>query len=340
MNRTADRAALPLSCAVVWVVAASIIPGRVRAEDPLEILRRVQTIPLEGVEGRMDHLALDTAGRTLYLAALANNTFEVVDLQAGRRTRQVRGFKEPQGVVLIPRINTLVVTSGEDGRCRFLDPALNVIAEIDELPDADNVRYDPIAERVYVAYGDGALAVIDATTHKMLSDIRLTAHPESFQLESSGHRIFANVPDAQHVVVIDRRSGAVTTTWPVIGAKKNYPMALDEVNHRLFVGCRQPAKFVVFDTETGRQTASLDACGDADDIFIDRQTGRIYVTGGEGCISVFAPMEPDNYTEVARIQTAAGARTSLFVPETRKLYLAVPHRDDQLAAIWVYETAP
>ena len=288
----------------------------------------------------MDHLALDAEGRTLYLAALSNNTLEVVDLQTGRRVRQVKGFQEPQGVVLIPGTNTLVLTSGEDGRCRFLDPSLNVIAEVGELPDADNIRYDPVAGQIYVAYGDGGLAVLNAKTRKKTGDIRLTGHPESFQLESNGHRIFANVPDAQHVAVIDRRSGAVTTTWPIPDAKKNYPMALDEVNHRLFVGCREPAKLIVFDTETGRPTANLDTCGDADDIFIDRKAGRVYVSGGEGCISIFSPMQPDNYRELARIATAPGARTSLFIPETRKLYLAVPHRDNQPAAIWVYEAAP
>lgn len=327
----------------IATLSASEEPGRGGDEvktDDSAILRRVQVIPLPNVEGRMDHLTLDATGRTLYLAALANDTLEVVDLQAARRTRQVKGFKEPQGVVLLPETNTLVVTSGEDGRCRFLDPALDVIAEVSGLPDADNVRYDPRAQRLYVAYGEGALAVIEAKTHKKIGDIPLNGHPESFQLEATGDRIFANVPGKQHVAVIDRRSGSVTTTWPVPTAKRNYPMALDEVNHRLFVGCREPGKLIVLDADTGREVASLDACGDADDIFIDRQSGRVYLSGGEGCISVFGPAEPDRYAEIARLRTAVGARTSLFIPETRRLYLAVPHHGEQPAAIWVYDVAP
>jgi len=323
---------------VASIVALSVQVGGATAGDA-EILRRVQTIPLEGVEGRMDHLTLDATGRTLYLAALANNTLEVVDLQAGRRVRQIKDIGEPQGVVRIPASDTLVVTSAEDGRCRFFDPALKIIAEIDRLPDADNVRYDSVADHLYVAYGDGGLAEIDAKTRKKIGDIPLAGHPESFQLESTGDHIFVNVPDARQVVVVNRRTRSIVATWPISEAKRNYPMALDEAKHRLLVGCREPAKLLVLDTESGRTVASQEVCGGADDVFIDRQASRVYVSGGDGCISIFED-GAGGYRELGRVQTSPGARTCLFVAETRKLYLAVPHHGDQPAAIWVYEVAP
>ena len=104
---------------------------------------------------------------------------------------------------------------------------------------------------MYVGYGDGALAVIDPEKVKKLADIKLDGHPESFQLEAQGKRIFVNVPSASQVAVIDREKRAVVARWDVKQAGANFPMALDEANHRLFLGCRQPAKVLVLDAEAG-----------------------------------------------------------------------------------------
>ena len=128
----------------------------------------------------------------------------------------------------------------------------------------------------------------------------------------------------------------VLATWPVSGAKANYPMALDEANHRLFVGCRRPAKVLVYDTSSGKETGAFDIVGDTDDLFYDAVRKRLYVTGGEGFLDVFQD-EAGRFNRLAHIATAAGARTSLFVPDLSRLYLAVPHRGNQKAEIRVYE---
>ena len=288
----------------------------------------------------MDHLTLDATGRTLFLAALGNNTLEVVDVRAAKRVRQIEGMREPQGVVLIPESNTVVAAGGEDGKCRFYDQSLNVVATVDGLADADNVRYDAERKHVYVGYGTGALAVIDARTVKKIADIPLDGHPESFQLESKGRRIFVIVPSAHHVAVIDRERRSVIATWPMTEAEQNYPMALDEANHRLFIGCRKPARLVMLDTASGKVLENMASCGDADDVFHDAASGRIYLSGGEGCISVFEPSASKTMTEIERLPTAPGARTCLFVPQTRTLFLAVPHRGDQQAEIRVFQIEP
>jgi len=311
-----------------------LAPPLTAQDKPLLQLQRFIALP--GVEGRMDHLTLDATGQRLFLAALGNNTVEVVDLREGKRTSRLTGMKEPQGVALIAESNRLVVASGEDGKCRFYDSSLAEIGTVDDLEDADNVRYEREHKHIYVGYGKGALAVIDAEEMKKIADIPLAGHPESFQLEAKGSRIFVNVPTARHIAVIDREKRAVEATWAITEAEQNYPMALDEANHRLFIGCRKPAKMVVLDTQSGGMIAALDCCGDADDVFYDAGARRIYVSGGEGCISVFQQESADTYREAGRVPTAPGARTSLYVPETRTLYLAVPHRGDQQAEIRVF----
>ena len=114
-------------------------------------------------------------------------------------------------------------------------------------------------------------------------------------------------------------------------------MALDEANHRLFVGCRRPAKVLVYDTASGKEVMSFDIVGDTDDLFYDAARKRLYVSGGEGYVDVFQNQDANRFARIARVATAAGARTSLFVADQNRLYLAVPHRGSQKAEIRVYE---
>jgi len=313
--------------------------GKLEAQESAP-LRLVQTIALPNVEGRIDHLSVDLKGQRLFIAALGNNTVEVLDLPAGKRVRTITGLHEPQGVGFIPQSNRLFVANAKGGDCDIFDgTSLKRVKSVKFSDDADNVRYDAAAGRVYVGYGDGALGVIDAASAERIGDIKLGGHPESFQLEKSGARIFVNIPTARKITVVERAKAAVIGSWTVDG-RDNFPMALDEEHHRLFVATRKPAKLVVYDTESGRVVASLDAPGDADDVFYDAAKHRIYVSGGEGAIGLFRQVEADRYEPVGKIATAAGARTSLFVPELGRLYLAVPHRGSQTAEIRVYETQP
>ena len=203
--------------------------------------------------------------------------------------------------------------------------------------DADNLRYDAATHTLYVGYGAGALGLIDTASKQHVGDIKLAGHPEAFQLEQAGPRIFVNIPPAHHIAAVDRDKRAVLTTWPLQGAAANFPLALDETHHRLFVGFRKPAMLMIVDTESGKEIARMKSVGDADDLFYDAPHRRIYIAGGEGFLSIVAQEDADHYTPVATIPTASGARTALFVPELRRLYLAVPHRGAQGAEIRVYE---
>jgi hypothetical protein len=320
------------------LVALVVAPSGARAG--FAPLRLAQTIPLPGVSGRLDHLAVDIEGRRLFVAALGAGSLEVVDLASGARVRSIPGFHEPQGVLYIAPLDRIVVTGGADGACDLLDGrSFARVARVRFSGDADNVRYDQATGRVYVGYGDGALGVVDPKVGRTVGDVRLAGHPESFQIDRTEGRIFVNVPAAGHVAVVDP-AGAVSATWPLGGARGNFPMALDEADHRLFVGTRRPARLLVFDTRSGREVAVLESSGDADDLFYDARHRRVYVSGGEGLVTVYAQQDPDHYRVVGRVPTAPGARTSLFVPEQGRLYVAAPEQGGRQAEILVYETEP
>ena len=331
----------PSILALLMSISVSLTAVGVDAATPP--LRETQRIELPGVRGRIDHMALDMANQKLFVVALGNNTVEVVDLGAGRVGKRLSGFEEPQGVLLVPELKRLVVTNGESAFAQIFDSeTLDPIRKIQLRDDSDNIRYDPATQRAYVGCGkgrDGALAVVDVKTGAKLSDIGLSGHPESFQLEAKGRRIFVNVPAAQAVEVVDRSSGKVVASWPLV-ARNNFPMALDEARGRLFVGTRGPAQLLVINTSSGALVATLDSVGDADDIFYDVGTHRVYVSGGEGFVFVFEQLDADHYGLAGKIQTRPGARTSLYVPEWKTLFVAWPESSGKTAEIRSYTTAP
>src|SRR5438067_10412186 len=215
-----------------------------------------QTIPLPGVEGRIDHLTLDAASDRLFVCALGNNTVEVLGLRKGERIHSITGLGAPQGIAYIPELNRIFVANDKGGICRIYNgKSFEAVGALDFKDDADNVRYDIATKQIYYELGGGGIGVVNAPEGKKVGLIKLSAHPEAFELEKNGKRIFVNVPNSRHVAVIDRDKGEVTATWKTDLAFANFPMALDETNRRLFVGCRLPSKFVVLDTESGKVIA-------------------------------------------------------------------------------------
>ncbi len=309
---------------------------KAQANEPLKLEK---TIQLPDVQGRIDHMSIDVKGQRLFVSALGNNTVEVIDLKAGKRANTISGLKEPQGVLYLPGSDRLYVASSKDGTVKTFDATqLKLLKTVEYGDDADNLRYDSSRERIYVGFGDGALGELDSDGKK-IGEIKLDSHPESFQLEKNSARIYVNLPKSKKIAVLDREKGTVLTTWGTGMSFNNYPMALDEQNHRLFVVTRLPARLLVMDTSSGKIVQTLAAIGDCDDVFYDQSRKRIYASGGEGAISVFEQQDADHYKEVARIATVKGARTSFFSPDLSRLYLAVRRQGSSPAMIQVFEAS-
>jgi DNA-binding beta-propeller fold protein YncE len=298
-------------------------------------------IPLPNVHGRIDHLALDPKGR-LFISALGNNTEEVLDLAAGVRANTITGIPKPQGVAYAPDFNKLFVGSDEGKLYIYDATSFTLISSIDFGDDVDNLRYDATSKQIYVGYGDeaaGAIAIVDAATGTRKSkEFKVGGHPESFQVEHGGPNIYVNVPDLKQIAVINRDSGSISR-WP-LALDGNFPMALDEADHRLFVVTRAPARFAVLDTASGHLIAALPCVQGSDDAYFDTARKRIYVLGGEGFIDVFQQNDPQHYENVARIPTAVGARTGGYFGKGHKgfevLYAVVPARTDKGAEVLIY----
>src|SRR5215469_12542241 len=328
------RIVIKMCLAMMLFLSATLI--KAQANEPLKLEK---TIELTDVQGRIDHMSIDVKGERLFVSALGNNTVEVIDLKAGKRSNTIFGLKEPQGALFVAGNDRLFVASSKDGTVKMFDgTSLKLLKTIDYGDDADNLRFGSNGQRVYVGYGDGALAELDTDGNK-IAETKLGAHPESFQLEKNGPRIYVNLPKSRKIAAVDREAHSIVTTWGTGMSLANYAMALDEGDHRLFVVTRFPARLLVLDTVTGKIVQKLSAVGDCDDVFYDQSRKRIYASGGEGAISVFEQQDADHYKQVARIATVKGARTSFFSPDFGRLYLAARRQGSSPAMIQVYEAS-
>jgi YVTN family beta-propeller protein len=324
--------------AILSVVAMNgIVPAPAAEPRPLAL---ESAVALGNIQGRVDHLALDTARRRLYVAELGNDSVAVIDLERSALVRTITGLNQPQGLAYIPSTDSLYVANAGDGSLRVFRAAdLTTIDRIELGDDADNLRFDGASNLLFVGYGSGVLGIIDPTTRKKLADIQLKAHPEGFQLEPSGHRIYVNVPEAGEIAVVDGARNTQVASWKTRDLSSNFPLALDESRHEILVVFRHPAKLATFAMQDGAVLSSTDTCADSDDVFVDRKRERVYVSCGEGFVDTFA-RRAGSYARIDRLTTVAGARTSLYSPQLDRLYVAVRATSTTAAAIWILRPSP
>jgi DNA-binding beta-propeller fold protein YncE len=357
-----------LACAALQLlVLPCLAMGQTAPPEKTPVLTFVGSIPLANVDGRMDHMSVDLTGQRLFAAAFDNHTLEVIDLKTGKQLKSLP-FDNPQNSYYVPSVNRLFVSSEGDGTVKVFDGTTFALQRTVKLAeDADNMRYDSRRQHVLVDYGgekflfgkvqgrqgekDGAVAVLDLDGNKV-SQIPTSGHPEALQLEEKGNRIFINSPDNHYVVVADLDTNKVLDHWSNPQCE-NYPMALDEAQHRIFVFCRGASYVSVIDTMSGKQVATIQATplSTSDDMFYDPNKNRLYILSrllieksnpraeGPGIVDVIQEQEGDHYRKVATYTTGYGAQTGLFVPEWGKLFVATRHQPTgQSAEILTYET--
>lgn len=297
-------------------------------------------IALNGADGQMGPIVADPDGKRLYVVGTAGDFVLAIDAERGKEFGRVdRGLGTPQGAAFLPDMGRLIVASKITGWIREYDADLNEVGAI-HAQTANGVGYDLKTKLAYVGCYADLIAVIDPKKVQQVDNIRLDGHSQGFQLERNGNRIFVNVPEMQQIAVVDRQKAAVVAIWPLQDPRwsfpENFAMALDEEHHRLFVGCWNPAKLIVIDTDTGKIVSTVDCCPKVGDVYYDAERKRIYASGEE-YVSVFKQVDPNTYKVLGFVTTGAGAVTSLFVPSTRKFYVAVPHRKLQAAKLMVFD---
>jgi len=309
-------------------------------------LRLVQVIPMPSGFMHFDHFGVDAKGGRLFATFEDHNSVEVFDLKSGKHTKSIAGFEVPHNVLYLPDRNELVVTDGAGTFNILRGDTLETLHTVKLARNADFVAYDPRTQFFYVTNGGHAadmtfafVSIID-TTGKHVGDIRIEgAHIEFLTAEKAGSRLFLNVADKHKVAVIDRNNRSVVALWPLPDAEDNLPLTVDEPHNRLFTVSRKPAELFVLDARSGKVITSLPCVGNSDDMAYDPKTQRVYVSGGDGFVSVFQQQDADHYTVRGNVATGPGGNTSVFVPELNRLYVGV-RRGKTGSELQIFDVVP
>jgi DNA-binding beta-propeller fold protein YncE len=332
------RIVLSLAFILLSAVAASA-----QTSAPLTLSR---TIPLPGVNGRFDHLAIDASANRLFLAAPGNHSVEVIDLKTNKVEQSITGLGKPHGLAWVASTGSLYVADGVLGELRvYRGTPLALAGTVKLSDDADDMASDEAHHLIFVGHGgsDAAnparIAVVDTKSFTLAADLPVATHPEALDVDPESGRLFANIADSSEVAVVDAATKTISALWKLTKAADNVPLAFDAEHNLLYLACRTPGTVIALDAATGKEVASLPAAGGADDLFYDPALGRVYVISGAGEVDVYQVNEARNLRALGVLRTAAGAKTAVFDPVRNLLYVAVPSAGSNAAEIRVYSTA-
>jgi DNA-binding beta-propeller fold protein YncE len=286
---------------------------------------------MPGFTGDFDHFGLDLKGNRLFLASENQKTVEVFDLRTGERIHSIPGFGQPLTMAYLAESNRLIVTDGGDTDAVELVDTKNykIINTLKLGPGVDHGVYNPSNKYFYVENGGGAegkthvLTIIDTKSFKQVGEIAGLpgSSNEGMVIDHAGKKLYVNLTGTDEIGVIDLNTRQFVARWPLPDAHVAHAITLDEANHRLFTATRKPPQLIVFNTDSGKVVTSLPCVGVNSDMSLDVARKRIYVTGSDTA-SVFEQRDKDHYEHIAEVPTAFRAKSSIFVPQLKRLYVA------------------
>jgi 4-phytase/acid phosphatase len=334
------KAGVPLKTLFALCLFAGCFLAKAQTPAPFVLNR---TIPLTGVSGHFDHLAIDDAGQRLFIAATTNHSVEVINLKTNKVEQSISGLGKPHGLAWVAATGSLYIADGALGELRVYQGApLALAGKIKLSDDADDMVYDEAHQLLFVGHGgkDAAtparVAIVNTVDFSLLSNVPLATHPEGLAVDPDSGRVFVNVADVGEVAVIDSATRKITAHWKLTKAADNVPIAFDVEHNLLYVACRTPGTLIAFDANTGKEIANLPTADGADDLFYDSALGRVYVISGAGEVDAYQTDAAKNLRALAVLHTAASAKTALFVPSKHLLYVGVPGVGQHVAEVRVY----
>jgi hypothetical protein len=350
-----------LSLCFIIIVAGFAIPASAQEK---QALRRVQTIPLQGVKGRLDHMGIDLEKKRLFVAAAGNNSLEVVDLTGGKVTNSLTGFVDTQDALFLGGDFNKLHVSSLDGHLRiFQGETFWLVQDFKIEPDPNRLFYDPTTDLIYFGYGGenagfngyervGIMrpkrgAGYDQLVADMIAPTPRPGHLAEMAMDDNGILLICDSRD-DRIYQFDTRKRELINSWPASGDGAG-DLALDRGHHRLFVGIRIPPEMTVYDSLSGKEIQTLPGPETMDGVYYDTNLKRVYMTGGRwygtpdaspGWVYVYQQKDPDHYDLISKIKTRPGSGTSLLVPQLNRFYVASQAIGNQKAAILVFEPVP
>lgn len=283
-----------------------------------------------GGEGGWDYLTVDTPNHRLFVTRASHT--QAIDISSGKLLSDIPGQIRSHGVALVPKLNRGFITDGGGkGAILIFDlKTYAVLGSIPTMPDSDGIIYDDTADRVLAVSGDGnALMVFDPKIDAKkgrVETIQLGGAPEF--LASDGRRVYINLEDKHVVAVVDLVSRKVVNRWSVAPGGQPVGMALDRAHHRLFIGCRNPQKMIVMNTDTGKVEADFPIGAGVDATGYDQ--GQAFASCGDGSLTIIGEKGSKLGVEQV-VKTAQGARTMGVDHKTHTIFLPTAQMEPAVA---------
>jgi hypothetical protein len=337
-----------LACALgaaLLAILASLSTPAAHAQSPAP-LTLAKIIPLPGVSGKFDHFAIDLAAQRLFAAATGNHSVEVIDLKTNKVQQSIAGLGKPHGLAWVEATGSLYVADGSLAELRvYTGTPLALAGKIKLSDDADDMVYDEANKILYVGHGTGdaanpaRIAVVDTAHFTLAANLSVATHPEALEIDSASHRVFANIADSKEVAVIATDTKTIATQWKLTKAADNVPLAFDAEHQVLLVACRTPGTLIALDAASGRELATVPSAAGADDLFYDSDLRRAYLISGAGEVDSYQVDAAKSLHPLAVLNTVPGAKTALYVPAQKLLYVGIPGAAGHDAEIRAYATA-
>jgi YVTN family beta-propeller protein len=276
-------------------------------------------IPIPG-QGSWDYLAVDEAGRRLYVSH--GTQVEVLDVDSGAIVGNIPNTLGVHGIAIAAEFGRGFVSNGQSSTVTIFNlKTLKPIADVPTGKKPDAIIYDPATKRVFAFNGGSDSAtVIDAATGKVAGTIDLKGGPEFAAADGQGF-VYNNLEDENLVLKIDANKLSVGQRWPTAPCASPSSMAIDRANRRLFLGCRSKV-MAVMNADTGQVITTLPIGDHVDATAFDTETKLIFNSNGEGTVTVIHQDGPDKYSVLETVKTLPRAKTMALDPKTHQLFLS------------------
>lgn len=275
-----------------------------------------------GGDGSWDYVTVDSPGHRLFVTRTTHTM--VIDSETGKALGDIPGQTRSHGVALVPKLGRGFITDGGgSGAIIVFDlKTYAVLGRIPTMPDSDGIIYDPAMNLVLAVSGDGGALMtfkpdIDPKNGRVDPPIDLGGAPEFLASDGTG-KVYINLENKDLVAVVDLHSRKVVARWPVAPGGHPVGMSLDAKTHRLFIGCRNPQKMIVMNTEDGKVEADLPIGAGVDATKVDR--GQAFASCRDGSLTVVS-MKDGKFEVEESVKTAEGARTMGLDRATHQIFL-------------------
>lgn len=280
-----------------------------------------------GGEGGWDYLTYDKDSARLFITR--GDHVMVVDAKTMKVAFDIMGLSGIHGVALAPELGRGFISNGGDNTVTVFD--LKSLKKLDsvkvgERPDA--IVYEPFSKHVFTFNARSHdTTVVDAATGKVVATIPLGGKPE-FPASDDAGKLFVNIEDKSQIAEIDVTKNSVLNTWSVAPCQEPSALAMDREHHRLFAGCDNKMMAVV-DSDSGKVVTTVPIGDGVDAGRFNPRTQQVFMSCGEGVLSIIHEDSPDKYTFTQNLATAKGARTMAIDIDSDTVYLVTAQREDK-----------